>query len=151
MLALTHRDEKANANSALKNIRKIHLTRRSVCTLLFCCRAAASAFTPSSPTWLKLCKTHVGPHARRRKSKREFSTEKHPQNSSYKFQPLHAAVLLQSGSKRLRSLVADLVAPLQNSCWPSRTAIEKQTRILKNSALKNIRKIHLTRRSVYKQ
>jgi hypothetical protein len=40
MLAFTHRDEKANANSALKHIRKIHLTRSSVCTLLLCCRAA---------------------------------------------------------------------------------------------------------------
>jgi len=129
MLALTHADEKANANSALKTIRKIHLTRSSVCTLLFCCRAAAIAFAPSSPTWLPPCKTHVGPHARRRKSKREFSTKNHPQNSSYKVQRLHAAVLLQSGSNRLRSLVADLVAVLQNSCWPSRTPTKKQTRI----------------------
>jgi hypothetical protein len=129
MLAITHADEKANANSALKTIRKIHLTRYSHCTLLFCCRAAAIAFAPSSPTWLLACKTHVGPHARRRKSKREFSTENHPQNSSYKVQPLHAAVLLQSGSNRLRSLVADLVAVLQNPSWPSRTPTKKQTRI----------------------
>jgi hypothetical protein len=129
MLALTHADEKANANSALKTIRKIHLTRSSVCTLLFCCRAAAIAFAPSSPTWLPRCKTHVGPHARRRKSKREFSTKNHPQNSSYKVQRLHAAVLLQSGSNRLRSLVADLVVALQNSCWPSRTPTKKQARI----------------------
>ena len=129
MLALTHADEKANANSALKTIRKIHLTRFSHCTLLFCCRAAAIAFAPSSPTWLPPCKTHVGPHARRRKSKRECSTKNHPQNSSYKVQRLHAAVLLQSGSNRLRSLVADLVAALQNSCWPSRTPTKKQTRI----------------------
>jgi hypothetical protein len=129
MLALTHADEKANANSALKTIRKIHLTRLSSCTLLFCCRAAAIAFAPSSPTWLPYCKTHVGPHARRRKSKREFCSKNHPQNSSYKVQRLHAAVLLQSGSNRLRSLVADLVAVLQNSCWPSRTPTKKQTRI----------------------
>jgi hypothetical protein len=129
MLALTHADEKASANSALKTIRKIHLTRPSLCTLLFCCRAAAIAFAPSSPTWFSLCKTHVGPHARRRKSKREFSAKNHPQNSSYKVQPLHAAVLLQSGSNRLRSLVADLVSVLQNSCWPSRTPTKKQTRI----------------------
>jgi hypothetical protein len=128
-LALTHADEKANANSALKTIRKIHLTSHSVCTLLFCCRAAAIAFAPSTPTWLPPCKTHVGPHARRRKSKREFSTENHPQNSSYKAQRLHAAVLLQSSSNRLRSLDADLVAALQNSCWPSRTPTKKQTRI----------------------
>jgi hypothetical protein len=68
MLALTHGDEKANANSAHK---------------------------------------------------------KQPQNnSSYKVQRLHAAVLLQGGTNRLRSLVADFVAVLQNSCWPSRTAIK---------------------------
>jgi lambda repressor-like predicted transcriptional regulator len=72
MLAITHADEKANANSALN---------------------------------------------------------KHSQNSSYKVQPLQAAVVLQSGSKRLRSLVADLVPVLQNSCWPSRTPTKKQTRI----------------------
>jgi hypothetical protein len=128
MLALTHADEKANANSALKTIRKIHLTRPSVCTLLFCCRAAAIAFAPSSPTRLLFCKTHVGPHTRRRKSKREFSTKNHPQNSSYKGQRLHAAVIMQSGSNRLRSLVADLVEHLQNSCWPSRTRRRKSKR-----------------------
>jgi hypothetical protein len=72
MLALTHADEKANANSALN---------------------------------------------------------KHPQNSSYKIQRLQAAVVLQSGSNRLRPLVADLVVFLQNSCWPSRTPTKKQTRI----------------------
>jgi hypothetical protein len=44
---------------------KIHLTRFSVCTLLFCCRAEAIALAPSSPTWLPHCKTHVGPRARR--------------------------------------------------------------------------------------
>jgi hypothetical protein len=60
MLALFHGDEKANANSALVTIRKIHLTRLSVCTLLFCCRAAAIAFAPSSPILLPPCKTHVG-------------------------------------------------------------------------------------------
>ena len=49
----------------MKNNHKIHLTRTSDCTLLFCCRAAAIAFAPSSPIWLPLCKTHVGPHARR--------------------------------------------------------------------------------------
>jgi hypothetical protein len=32
--------------------------------------------TAATPTWLRYCKTHVGPHARRRKSKREYSTEK---------------------------------------------------------------------------
>jgi hypothetical protein len=71
MLALTHADEKANANSANKE---------------------------------------------------------QPQNPSYKEQQLHAAVLLQSGSKRLCSLVADLVVVLQNSCWPSRNADEKGKR-----------------------
>ncbi len=65
MLALTHRNEKANANSGHKTNHKIRLTRPSDCTLLFCCRAAAIAFAPSSPTWLPYCKTHVGPHARR--------------------------------------------------------------------------------------
>jgi hypothetical protein len=136
---------------------------------------------------LLFCKTHVGPHARRRKSKREFSTEqtskkfilqgsasahcyceaerqqlpslhqrqhgcraaklmlalthadekanansalnKHPQNSSYKVQILYAAVVFQSGSDRLRSLLANMVMFLQNSCWPSRTPTKKQTRI----------------------
>jgi hypothetical protein len=57
---------------------------------------------------------------------------KHPQNSSYKVQRLHAAVVLQSGSNRLRSFVADLVALLQNSSWPSSTPTKKQTRIQKN-------------------
>ncbi len=153
-----------------------------------CCRAAAIAFAPSSPIRFSFCKTHVGHyHARRRKSKREFSTKqtsaklvlqdtasahcccvaerqqspspprrrlgcrpaklmlalthadekasansalnKHPQKSSYKVQLQQAAVLLQSGSNRLRSLGADLVAALQNSCWPSRTPTKKQTRI----------------------
>jgi hypothetical protein len=126
MLALTHADEKRQTRILqMKNIPKNHLTRISVRTLLFCCRAAAIAFAPSSPTWLYICKTQVGPHARRRKSKREFSTKNHPQNSSYKVQRPHAAVLLQSGSKRLRSLVADLVAVLQNSCWTSRTPMKK--------------------------
>jgi hypothetical protein len=60
--------------------------------------------------------------------------KKQPQNSSYKVQPLHAAVLLQSGSNSLRSLVAHSVAALQNSCGPSRTAI---------------RTINLTRRSIF--
>jgi hypothetical protein len=72
MLALTHADEKASANSALKTIHK---------------------------------------------------------NSSYKVQRLHAAVVLQSGSNRLRSIVADLVVALQNSCWPSRTPTKKLARI----------------------
>jgi hypothetical protein len=120
MLAITHADEKANANSALKTIHKIHLTSQNVCMLLLCCRAAAIAFAPSSPTWLLRCKSHVGNHARRRKSKREFSTNDHPQNPSYKPKRLYAAVVLQSGGNRLRSLVADLVEVLQNSCWPSR-------------------------------
>jgi hypothetical protein len=120
---------RANAHSALKNIRKIHLTRSSVCTLLFCCRAAAIAFAPSSRMKVLTCKTHVDPHTRRRKSKRSFGTEKHPKNSSYKVQRLHAAVLLQSGSNRLRSLVADEVVDLQNSCWPSHTPTKKQTLI----------------------
>ena len=48
----------------IKNNHKIHLTRYSLCTLLFCCRAAAIAFAPSSPIRLQPCKTHVGPHAR---------------------------------------------------------------------------------------
>jgi hypothetical protein len=73
MLALTHADEKANANSALKHIRKIHLTSHSVSKLMLCCRAAAIAFAPSAPIRLTHCKTHVGHHARRRKRKREFS------------------------------------------------------------------------------
>jgi hypothetical protein len=124
MLALTHADKKANAHSARKNIRKIHLTSHSHWTLLFWCRAAAIAFAPSSPISLQLCKTHVGPHARRRKSKCAFITEKHPQNASYKPQLLHATVLMQSGGNRLRSHVADFVAALQNSSWPSRITMK---------------------------
>jgi hypothetical protein len=54
--------------------------------------------------------------------------KKQPQNSSYKAKPLHAAVLLQSSSNRIRSKVTDLVVVLQNSCWPSRTAMKKQPR-----------------------
>jgi hypothetical protein len=138
-----------------------------------------------------LCKTHVGPHERRRKNKCEFSTEqtsakfilqgsasarcccdaerqqspllprrrlgycpaklmlaithanekanansalnKHTQNSSYKVQLIHAAVVMQSGSNRLRSLGADSVKALQNSRWSSRTPTKKQTRILEFS------------------
>jgi hypothetical protein len=105
VLALKHGDEKANANTALKNIRKIHLTRPSHCTLLLCCRAEAIAFAPSSPTWLSYCKTGVGPQARRRKSKREYSTEKHPQNSSYKVQSLHSADLARSHARRKRNAI----------------------------------------------
>jgi hypothetical protein len=71
MLALTHGDEKANAISAGKNNHKIHLTSHSICKLLFCSRASAMAFAPSSPIWLPSCKTHVGPHAQ--KSKRNIS------------------------------------------------------------------------------
>jgi hypothetical protein len=77
MLALTHADEKANANSALN---------------------------------------------------------KQSQNSSYKVQLLHAAVVLQSGSNRLRSLGAASVNALQNSCWPSRTPTKTQTRIQRLAA-----------------
>ncbi len=58
------------------------------------------------------------------------ANKEQPQNPSYKAQRLHAAVLLQSGSNILSSLVADLVEGLQNSCWPSRTPMKRQTRIL---------------------
>jgi hypothetical protein len=85
--------------------------------------------TAATPIRLQCCKTHVGNHARRLKSKREFSAKDHPQNPSYKVQRLHAAVVLQSGSNCLRSLDADSVVALQNSCWPSRTPTKKQTRI----------------------
>jgi hypothetical protein len=63
------------------------------------------------------------------KANANSALNKHPQNSSYKVQLLHTAAVLQSGSNRLRSLVADLVALLQNSCWPSRTPTKKQARI----------------------
>jgi hypothetical protein len=86
--------EKNKSEFSTENIRKIHLTRSSVRTLLFCCKAAASAFAPSSPNWFSFCKTHVGPHARRRKSNRAFSTENIRKNSYYKLQRLHAAVPL---------------------------------------------------------
>jgi hypothetical protein len=147
--------------------------------LTLCRMLAMMRHTAATSNRFMLCKTHVGPHARRRKSKREFSTKqtsakfilqgtaaarcyyvaerqqspslprrqlgcctaklmlalthadekanansalsKYPQNSSYKVQLLHAAIMLQSGGNRLRSLVADFVAVLQNSCWPSRT------------------------------
>jgi hypothetical protein len=61
--------------------------------------------------------------------KKQTRIHQHPQNSSYKVQLLHAAVLMKSGGNRLRSLVADFDAALQNSCWPSRTPMKKQTRI----------------------
>ena len=104
-------------------------SKNTVVSLMLCRMQAMMRHTAATPTWLPSCKTHVGPHAGRRKSKREFSTKNHPQNSSYKVQRLHAAVLMQSGSNRLRSLVADSVHALQNSCRPSRTATKKQTRI----------------------
>jgi hypothetical protein len=85
--------------------------------------------TAATPIRLQCCKTHVGPHARRRKSKRDFSTKDHPQKLSYKVQRLYATVVLQSGSNCLRSLDADSVVTLQNSCWPSRTPTKKQARI----------------------
>jgi hypothetical protein len=54
MLALTHGDEKKQTQIQQTKInRKIHLTRYRVCTLLFCCKAAAIAFAPSSPIRLK--------------------------------------------------------------------------------------------------
>jgi hypothetical protein len=46
------------------------------------------------------------------KANENSAHQKQPQNSSYKVQPLHAAVLLQSGSNGLRSLDADSVAAL---------------------------------------
>ena len=54
---------------------------------------------------------------------------KEQENSSYKEKLLHAAVLMQSGSNRNRSVVADLVAVLQNSCQPSRTETKEKTQI----------------------
>ena len=57
------------------------------------------------------------------------TNKKEPENPTYKVQPLHAAVLLQSGSNCLRSLVAELVAVLQNSCRPMRAAMKNKTRI----------------------
>jgi hypothetical protein len=57
------------------------------------------------------------------------TNEKLQENSSYKAQRPHAAVLLQSGSNRNRSLVADLVAALQNSGQPSRKEMKNKTRI----------------------
>jgi hypothetical protein len=67
------------------------------------------------------------PHADENANANSANKEQ-PQNPSYKVQRLHAAVLLQSGSKRLRSLVADLVVALQNSCWPLRTPMKKGKR-----------------------
>jgi hypothetical protein len=70
---------------------------------------------------------------------------KEQQNSSYKVQRLHAAVLLQSESNRIRSVVADSVVELQNSGRPSCTPTKNKTRI---QQMKNYKKIHLTRHSV---
>jgi hypothetical protein len=56
------------------------------------------------------------------KANAKSANKEQPQNSSYKVQRMHAVVLLQSGSNRLRSCIANSVAVLQNSCWPSRTA-----------------------------
>jgi hypothetical protein len=70
---------------------------------------------------------------------------KKQENSSYKVQCLHAAVPLQSGSNRHRSVVADSVVELQNSCQPSRTETKNKTRI---QQMNNYRKIHLTRHRV---
>ena len=67
---------------------------------------------------------------------------KEQENSSYKAQGPHAAVLMQSGSNRARSLVADMVAALENSGRPSRTETKNKTQI---QQMKNYRKSHLTR------
>jgi hypothetical protein len=48
------------------------------------------------------------------KEKKNSAHKKQPQNLSYKGQRPHDAVLLQSGSNSLRSLVADVVVALQN-------------------------------------
>jgi hypothetical protein len=53
---------------------------------------------------------------RDKKSNTISATQKEPQNSSYKVQLLHAAVLLQTEGNRLRSLVANSVVVLQNPC-----------------------------------
>jgi hypothetical protein len=131
MLALKHGDEKANANSALKTIRRIHLTRDSVCTLLLCCRAAAIAFASSSPTWLSLCKTHVGPQARRRKSKREFGTKNtttQKKLTSHKFftrliSPvlMRAANATQSAAETLQPRASIFSLSTSNSLLPNFT------------------------------
>jgi hypothetical protein len=64
-----------------------------------------------------------------KKANANSAHEKEPQNSSYKVQLLHAAVLVQSGSNGLCTLVADLIVALQNSCWPSCAATKKQPQI----------------------
>ena len=61
--------------------------------------------------------------------------EKLQENSSYKAQGPHAAVLMQSGSNRARSLVADMVAALENSGRPSRTETKNKTQIIADEKL----------------
>ena len=53
-------------------------------------------------------------------------------------------VVQNAGDDAAHSSDADLVAALQNSCWPSRTAMKKQTRI---QHIKTNHIIHLTRHS----
>jgi hypothetical protein len=118
MSALMHDDEKKTRNQHIKNNHKNHLTRPSVCTLLFCVRAAAIAFAPKSPTWLLSCKNSCRPSrtAMKKQTRNQQINSKQSQNSYYKVQRLHAAVLLQSGGNSFCSFVADSVFELQNSC-----------------------------------
>jgi hypothetical protein len=93
---------------------------------------------------LPYCKTHVGLAHGDEKHDANSADTKEQQNSSYKEQLLHAAVLLQSGSNRLRSVVADLVAVLQNSCRPSRTEMKNKTRIqqIKHNESHKVQSLH---------
>ena len=49
--------------------------KSTVVSSMLCRMRAMKRHTAATPTWLPPCKTHVGHHARRRKSKREFSTK----------------------------------------------------------------------------
>jgi hypothetical protein len=134
MLALTHADEKANANSALNKHPQFILQGSAPAR---CCCDAERQQSPSllrrrlgcCSAKLMLVITHAD-----EKANANSALNKHPQNSSYKVQLLYAAAALQSSSNRLRSISADLVAVLQNSCWSSCTPTKKQTRIQRLAA-----------------
>jgi hypothetical protein len=143
MLALTRADGNANANSATKGqpqnpsykVQRLH----AAVLMQSGSKRLRSLVADSVAVLQNSCWPSRAPM---KKANVNSANKGQPQNPSYKVQRLHAAVLLQSGSKRHRSLVADFVVVLQNSCRPSRTAMKKQTRILQ---MKNNPKIHLTR------
>jgi hypothetical protein len=91
--ALTHHDKKRNEKSAGENNPKLHLTRYSICKLLFPSSAAAIDFAPSSPIWLSLCTAHVSAGAESSKQHAENTQQKQNRKKYYKVQCLHSADL----------------------------------------------------------